>query len=684
MSDDFEDDLLQERIKTNVFDPVLLRRMLRYAKPYKQRISAGVGLVLLSACCAVLPPLLVGAMVDLVFGTGKSLPGDVVSRVLGWFHVGGQEAIRAMPNGSKLILFGIIFLCLRSCAFFIDWGNAYLLTGLGQRVLYDIRVELFTHVQNLSLSFFHRNPVGRLVNRVSFDVSALERMFSVAVVMLTKDAMMLSTIIVLLLIIDVKLALIVLSVLPFMVIATLIFRRYSRGAYRRWYAAQSRLNAFMAESMAGVRVVQLFHKEKRNEQAYENIAGEFRTHFIAQRRAWAYFRPVATTLSAAGIGLVLWFCGDAVLRGQGLTPVEMAAVGAISVGVLVSYLQYAELFFTPIRDITEKFDIIVGAMTSAERIFTILDEKREVIDQPGAKDFGRITGAVAFDDVHFEYKPGEPVLRGVSFSIEPGQTVAIVGHTGAGKTTIINLVSRFYDVQGGRVLVDGRNARDYTLAGLRRNVAVVHQDVFLFAGTILENLTLGDESIPRERVIEACRQVGAHPFIERLPGGYDSKVEEGGKTFSAGERQLLSFARALVFDPAILILDEATSSIDTHTEELIQAALSKLTKGRTSIVIAHRLSTIQRANRILVMHKGKLAESGTHQQLLAQRGIYHRLYELQYNALEDTPKEPEQAPEPVVPEEVASTRSSGAMRAAAAAMPHANVKRAAEDAERDK
>ncbi|MBK8207006.1 MAG: ABC transporter ATP-binding protein [Planctomycetes bacterium] len=673
MSDDFEDDLLEERIKTNVFDPVLLRRMLRYALPYKGRIVAGLCLVLVSSALAISPPLLVGAMVDIVFGTGQSTPGHAVARVLGMF--GGD--VRGWADRDKLIAFGLLFLFVRTGTFFVDWANTYVLTGFGQRVLYDIRVQLFTHIQNLSLSFFHRNPVGRLVNRVAYDVGALERMFSVAVVTLCKDAMMLTGIVAMLFIIDVQLALIVLSVIPFMVIATLIFRKYSRGAYRRWYTAQSKLNAFMAESMAGVRVVQLFHKQRRNDASYEVIASDFRTHFLAQRRAWAYFRPVATTLSATGIGLVLWVCGDAVLRGKGMEPAEMAVIGAISVGVLVTYLQYAELFFTPIRDITEKFDIVVGAMTSAERIFTILDEKQDVQNLPGAQDFGRAKGEVVFDDVHFEYKADEPVLRGVSFRIEPGQTVAIVGHTGAGKTTIINLVSRFYDVQAGRVLVDGRNTRDYTLKSLRRNIAVVHQDVFLFAGTVLENLRLGDESITRERVVEACAAVGADRFIQRLPGGLESIVEEGGKTFSAGERQLLSFARALVFDPAILILDEATSSIDTHTEEVIQAALKKLTKGRTSIVIAHRLSTVQRADRILVMHKGKLSEQGTHQQLLAERGIYYRLYQLQYSALDDVEKEPEIA----VNGELATLprTSSGALRTAAAAT-HGNVRRAAEDA----
>ncbi len=630
MSDNFEDDLRHERIKTSTFDLALLRRMLAYAKPYRMRVLAGLGLVLVSASLAVMPPLLVGAMVDILFRTGESLPGNAVARVLGFFAGVDPAAIRTMSETRLLGSFGALFLGLRAGAFFIDWAGAYLLMGLGQRVLFDIRQQLFTHIHSLSLSFFHRNPVGRLVNRVAFDVGNMERMFSVGVVTLAKDGLMLVSIVTLLLLIDVKLALIVMSVLPLLITATVVFRRFSRTAYRRWYAAQSRLNAFMAETIAGVRVVQLFHREQHHEQIYDRVAAEFGQEFLAQRRAWAWYRPLAMTFSATGVGLVLWVCGDAVLRGSGLAPAGLTAVGAISVGVFVSYLQYAELFFQPIRDIAEKIDIVIGAMTSAERIFSIEDQKAEVADLPGAKDFGRLRGEVCFDHVGFEYKPGEPVLRDLDLKIEPGQTVAFVGHTGAGKTTIINLVNRLYDVTSGRVTVDGRDVREYQLQALRRHIAVVHQDVFLFAGTILENLTLGDESIARERVVNACRQVGAATFIEKRPGGYDGIVEGGGKTFSAGERQLLSFARALVFNPAILVLDEATSSIDTHSEELIQAALRTLTAGRTSIVIAHRLSTVQRADRIFVLHKGRLAEAGTHRELLAQRGIYWKLYRLQY------------------------------------------------------
>ncbi|MBX3461507.1 MAG: ABC transporter ATP-binding protein [Planctomycetes bacterium] len=672
MSDTFEDDLLEDRIKTNVFDLALLRRMLGYCRPYVLRSVVGFSLVMVLAFFAILPPALIGSLVDAVFNQDSSWLAQRVTGVLAVFVPGLME----MSQTEKLYVFAGLFLAVRLSAFFLEWGNGYLLAGLGQRIIYDIRKQVFAHVHSLSLSYFHRQPVGRLVTRTMNDVSSMEEMFATALVTILKDICMLAGIVVFLLVINLKLGLIAMSVIPFMVVATLIFRKYAREAYRRWRAALSRINAFTAETLGGVRVVQLFHKERLNDATYDDINQKYKKHFIDQRVAWAIFRPVNTTLSATGIALVLWFGGAAVIGDLEVarTMTEPQA-NLFTIGLLFAFIGFAELFFTPIRDLTEKFDVVQGAMTSAERIFTILDEKREIVDMPGAKDFGRVTGRVEFDDVHFAYKTAEPVLRGVSFAIQPGQTVAIVGHTGAGKTTIINLVSRFYDVQGGRVLVDGRDTREYTLGALRRNIGVVFQDVFLFAGTVLDNVRLGDESVPRERVIEACRYVGADDFIRRLPGGYDAKVEEGGKTFSAGERQLLSFARALVFDPAILVLDEATSSIDTHTEEIIQAALRKITKGRTSIVIAHRLSTVQRADNIIVMHKGKLAESGTHQQLLAHKGIYHRLYELQYSALEGTPK---QKPPTDELAELPRT-SSGALRTAAAAT-HGNVRRAAEDA----
>jgi ABC-type multidrug transport system fused ATPase/permease subunit len=673
MADSFEEDLLEDKIKTNVWDPVLFRRMAAYTRPYWKRVLVGTLLVFIVSAFAIMPPALMGATVDLVFLKGESVIARSVSGLISFFLPGFD----GYSDVEKLWVMASLFLLMRLGAFFTEWGNGYLLAGLGQNVINDIRVQLFTHIHSLSLSYFHRTPVGRMVTRTTNDVGAMEEMFSTALVTILKDCAMLVGIVLVLLTVNLKLGLIAMAVVPPMVVATLIFRKYSRNAYRKWRAALSRINAFTAESLGGSRVVQLFHKERRNDKRYDQIGQEYRKHFIDQRRAWAYFRPVNTTLSATGIALVIAFGGAAVLGEFSVT-----ADGVFTVGMLFAFIGYTELFFTPIRDLTEKFEVVQGAMTAAERIFTIIDEPRTIVDKPGAQDFGRVKGEVRFEDVHFEYKPAEPVLRGVDFTIKPGETVAIVGHTGAGKTTIINLVCRFYDIQAGSVKVDGHDVRDWTLKGLRRNIATVHQDVFLFAGTVFDNIRLGDETITREQVVQACTYVGAHDFIERLEGGYDAKVEEGGKTFSAGERQLLSFARALVFNPAVLILDEATSSIDTHTEELIQAALIKLTKGRTSIVIAHRLSTIQKADKILVMHKGKLAESGSHQQLLAHKGLYHKLYQLQYSALEDVEKEPEMAPdgEP----EPSPRRSSGALHTAAASTTKGNVARVAQDASTEK
>jgi ATP-binding cassette subfamily B multidrug efflux pump len=673
MADTFEEDLLEDKIKTNVWDPVLFRRMFAYTRKYWRRVVVGTFFTFVVSAFALLPITLMGATVDIVLLRSNS----VLARSVGGFIEIFLPNFASFTDLEKLWVMASLFLFMRLGAFFTEWGNGYLLAGLGQRVINDIRVQLFTHIHNLSLSYFHRTPVGRLVTRTTNDVGAMEEMFSTALVMILKDCAMLVGIVVVLLAINLKLGLIAMAVVPPMVVATLIFRKYARAAYRKWRAALSRINAFTAESLGGARVVQLFHKEERNDKQYERIGLEYRKHFIDQRKAWAVFRPVNTTLSAAGIALVIAFGGAAVLGEFSVSGSEV-----FTVGLLVAFIGYTEQFFTPIRDLTEKFEVVQGAMTAAERIFTIIDEPISIVDKPDAKDFGRVTGEVKFEDVHFEYKQGEPVLRGVDFTIRPGETVAIVGHTGAGKTTIINLVCRFYDIQAGSVKVDGHDVRDWTMKGLRRNIATVHQDVFLFAGTVFDNIRLGDESITREQVVQACQYVGAHPFIEKLDGGYDAKVEEGGKTFSAGERQLLSFARALVFNPAVLILDEATSSIDTHTEELIQAALIKLTKGRTSIVIAHRLSTIQKADKILVMHKGKLAESGSHQQLLAHKGLYHKLYKLQYSAMEDVEKEPELAlnGEP----ELSPRRSSGALRAAAVAAGDATTSDAAGDASNEK
>jgi ABC-type multidrug transport system fused ATPase/permease subunit len=608
-------------IRAAVWDLPLLTRMLRYAKPYWRRVLAGLGFVAISSGLFVLPPLLIGALVDAVFGAGDGLPARAISDFLSAVVPGLPDGgIAALAPVTRLWFFAGLFFVARVLTFFVDWGNGYLLAVLGQKVVFDIRTQVFRHIHALDLAFFHRSPVGRLVTRTTNDVGAVEELFSVALVTILKDIGMLAGITTVLLVVNFRLGLVALSVVPPIILATLIFRAVSRAAWRRWRAAISRLNAFLAESLSGVRVVKLFGREARNDRRYDEIGGEYRYHFLKQRRAWAVFRPVHTTISAAGIGIVLWLGG------------AQAIGGAISVGVLVSFLSYVELFFHPIRDLTEKFDVLQGAMTAGERIFSVLDVKASVVDPPGAVPAGRIEGRVEFRGVSFAYRPGEPVLSDVSFAVAPGERIAIVGHTGAGKTTVVSLLSRFYDVSAGAVLVDGRDVREYALASLRENIAVVHQDVFLFAGSVIENLRLCDESIPADRVRDACRRVAAAEFVERLPGGYDHVLEEAGKTLSAGERQLLSFARALTFDPAILVLDEATSNVDSRTEERIQEAIEKLTRGRTSLVIAHRLSTIRKADRILVFDRGRIIEAGTHAELLARGGAYLRLCRMQFGS----------------------------------------------------
>jgi len=578
-------------------------------------------LTFLSACFTLLAPILIAAAVDVLFTTGE---GGAV-KLLAFVGLEGLvETLRESGDKASVLLwFAVCYGFSVVLLFLTDWANGFLLSRMSQSILYDIRMDVFKHITTRSMRFFSRNKVGRLITRVTNDVGALDDFFSQALLSVLKDFMLLGGIVILLLIADWELALITLSVLPPMVVISLIFRHYSRKAYTKWRAALSNLNAILAETVGGVRVVQLFRRESRNQRTFEDVGEEYRKQFMLQRLAWAYYRPGYTVLQATAMGLVLWFGGAWVLQGRDGV--------AFSAGLLTLFVLLAEKFFQPIRDLVEKFDVIQGAVTSAERIFTVLDEPDTIPTKPNAIALPRIRGQIEFRDVHFAYNPTEPVLRGVSFSAEPGQMIAVVGHTGAGKSTLINLLSRFYDVNDGCVLVDGIDVRDCTLKSLRKNIAVVHQDVFLFAGTVRENIALGRPDIPDDELKAAAKAVNVDAFIARLPGGYQHEVQEQGRTFSAGERQLLSFARALAANPAVLVLDEATSAIDTKSELLIQEAMKTLMKGRTSIVIAHRLSTIQSADKILVLHHGHVAECGTHQELLAKRGLYHKLYELQFS-----------------------------------------------------
>jgi len=519
---------------------------------------------------------------------------------------------------SSVIRLGLIFLLIISLGFVLNYGQIYMLQYTGQKIVYDIRQELFSHMERLPLSFFDGNPVGRLVTRVTNDTQTLHEMYTAILVNLFRDVFMLIGIVIVMLRLNWQLALISFAVLPLIFFVTAIFRIKAREAYRQVRVKLARINASFAENISGMRIVQIFKQEDRKFSEFDNINQDHFRASMQELKVFAIFRPSMEVLYALGVALILWFGGGSVLR------------GVLEFGVLYAFINYMEQFFRPINDLTEKYNILQSAMASAERIFLIRDREPDIKDPEKPRPLPSARGHIQFKNVWFAYNEGEWVLRDISFSIEPGETVALVGATGAGKSSIINLLSRFYDIQKGQILLDGYDIREYSTQELRKNIGLVLQDVFIFSGTIRDNIRLNNKNIADQRIEEVARLVNAHTFIEKLPQKYDEEVMERGSTFSSGQRQLLAFARALAFDPAVLVLDEATANIDTETEILIQDALPRLMAGRTNIVVAHRLSTIQNADKIIVMHKGKIREMGNHQELLEQKGFYHNLYLLQY------------------------------------------------------
>ncbi|QXD17164.1 ABC transporter ATP-binding protein/permease [Rhodocaloribacter litoris] len=507
--------------------------------------------------------------------------------------------------------------------------NSYLTQWIGQHAIYDLRTKVYRHIQRQPLRFFDRTPLGKLITRVTSDVESLSQVLSAGVVTILGDLFRLVFIGYFMFALNWRLALVTLVVMPVMLWATLWFKRKVREQYRETRVQVARLNAFLQEHITGMRIVQLFNREAEELRRFRRINDDHRQAHLKTIFYFALFWPAIDLIASTALGLVIWFGG------------VQAMTGTLTLGVLIAFIQYARQFFEPIRNLSDQFNTLQSAMAGAERIFDLLDRDEALPEPARPARLEKVRGRIEFRNVWFSYDPmpadgQEPnwVLRDVSFVAEPGQTVAIVGATGAGKTTIINLLLRFYEVQRGQVLVDGVDVRQMRLADLRRHIGLVLQDVFLFSGSVLRNITLDDPRIPRERVEEAVRLIGADAFIERLPARYDHDVRERGLSLSHGQRQLLSFVRALVYDPEILVLDEATSSVDTETEHVIQKALEQLLKGRTSLVIAHRLSTIQHADRILVMHRGQIREQGTHQELLALGGLYRKLYELQYREQE--------------------------------------------------
>jgi ATP-binding cassette subfamily B protein len=574
------------------YDRQLMVRLLGYLRPYKAAVAVSFLLIVAMAGLDLVGPYLTKVAIDQHIARGDA---------------GGLAGVAALYLLSLLAAFAVRFL------------QVYILQMTGQRIMVDLRGQIYEHLQRLHVAYFDRNPVGRLITRVTGDVDAVNELFTSGVVTVFGDLFTLIGIMAVMLALDWKLALVTFAVIPFFFLVTNWFRRGSRQSFREVRKWIARINAFLQENLGGMSVVQLFRREERNVAAF---AGINREHANANLRSifyYAVFYPAIDILAAVAIALILLHGGGRVLS------------GGLTLGVLVAFIQYSERFWRPISDLSEKFNILQAAMASSERIFTVLDTPVLVAAPARPLSLPAVRGAVRFEHVWFSYAQGEPewVLQDIDFAVEPGQSVALVGHTGAGKTSIISLLARFYDVQKGRVTLDGADVRDLHPAQLRQALALVLQDVHLFSGTIESNIRLGSD-IPPERVRAAARAVHAHRFIEALPGGYAAEVKERGASLSVGQKQLLSFARALAHDPRVLVLDEATSSVDTETEQLIQDALRVLLRGRTAIVIAHRLSTVQNVDEILVLHKGRVRERGTHQALLAQRGLYWKLYQLQY------------------------------------------------------
>jgi ATP-binding cassette, subfamily B, multidrug efflux pump len=589
----------EEEILGKAYDARLMRRLLTYLRPHKWYVAGALLALIGDAVFQLAPPYLVKLAID-----------EHISR-------GDLSGL----NGIAFIYLGIL-----AAAFSLEYAQTYMMQMMGQRIMYDMRMQLYSHLQRLDLAFYDRNPVGRLMTRVTTDVDVINDLFTSGVVAAFGDLFMLIGIMVTLLWMDWRLALVTFSVLPLILVLAQWFRRNVRESYRKVRLRIARINAFLNEHINGMATVQLFRREQRNYARFEAINAEHRDANIEQIFFYAVFLPAVEFVAAIATALILWFGGGFVLG------------GALTLGSLVAFVLYAGRFFRPISDMSEKFNTLQAAMASSERIFQLLDtpvlvQSSESKVQSPAVLSPRSKGHIVFEDVSFAYNPPEYVLRNVSFEVNPGERVGIVGATGAGKSTLISLLLRFYDVTAGRILINGLDIRDMDVPELRKLFGLVLQDVHLFSGTIAGNIRLGNDSIDAARVRDAARAVHANGFIEALPGGYDAPVAERGATLSVGQKQLLSFARALAFDPAVLILDEATSSVDTETELLIRDALQVLMSGRTTLAIAHRLSTIQDMDKILVFHKGKLRESGSHQRLLAMRGIYYKLFQLQYKGV---------------------------------------------------
>ncbi len=585
----------EEEILGKAYDRRLMRRLLTYLRPYRKHVIAGIVLsIAVSGLEAVRP----------------------------WFTKYAVDVNIKNHDSRGLLITALFYLGVLLMRGFVQYANAYLTQWIGQKTILDLRMQLFEHLQKLGLKFYDRNPIGRLITRVTNDIEVLNEMFSSAIVMVFSDVFLILGILYFMFTMSWALALVSLSVLPLLFYGTFLFRKKAREAYRDVRIQLARINTFMQEHITGMIVDQIFNRIRKSYNKFSDINAAHRDANIRSIFYYALFYPGVELIGALAVGLILWYAGLDALK------------GGITIGTIIAFLQFNEMFWRPIRDLSEKYNIMQTAMASSERVFKLLDDNTFIPDPVSPLPLTNVRGEIEFRNVWFAYTDEDWVLKDVLFRIGPGETVAFVGHTGAGKTSIISLLSRFYEFQKGQILIDGIDIRTVAKEDLRRQMAVVLQDVFLFSGDIKSNINLGDDTITPDQVREAATVVGANRFIEALPTRYDEEVKERGATLSVGQKQLISFARALAFNPKILVLDEATSSIDTESEILIQQAIRKLLHGRTSIVVAHRLSTIQRANKIVVLHKGEVREIGSHQELLAMEGIYYKLYRLQYKEQE--------------------------------------------------
>jgi ATP-binding cassette subfamily B protein len=683
----------EEEVLGKAYDGRLMARLLKYLRPYRWRVTIALVSIFLKSFADVLGPYLTKVAIDRYLAP-KAAPSATSSGIWSWLSPRATTGIAQIAA---------IYVGLLAFSFLLEFLQTYFMQWTGQKVMFDLRRQIFRHLQRLHVAFFDKNPVGRLVTRVTTDVDALNEMFTSGVVSIFEDLFVLFGILGVMLCMNWKLALITFAVLPFIIYSTKIFRDRVRDSYRRIRVAIARINSYLQEHISGMVVLQLFNRERK---AYTRFSEINRSHMEAYKdaiMAYSVYYPAVEIFSAIAIASVIWFGGADVMRTIRVNSVAVSfnwktllafrLVSTVaSLGVLVAFIQYALRFFRPIMDFSEKYNILQSAMAASERIFKLLDTPVQVVS-PAVTKRPEGPGRIEFDQVWFAYREmpatdgsssstdaaskhhvgkaalGRPaeqssassslsrsvaaadpapdwVLRNVTFTIDPGETVAIVGHTGAGKTTLISLLLRFYDVQKGAVRIDGVDVKDMDLADLRSRFGVVLQDPFLFSGTVGGNIRLGTKRIQDADVEKAAEDVNLADFIRTLPKGFEEEVRERGSTLSTGQKQLISFARALAHEPKILILDEATSSVDTETEFRVRDALSRMVEGRTSLIIAHRLSTVQRADKIIVMHKGQVREMGTHQQLLAQRGIYFKLYQLQYKDQELNMRHVEPAPSP--------------------------------------